>query len=392
VETLIAWSKINSGSSNVSGVNKMADAICQYVKARIGCKIKTVAMLKVQDISLTGNPISKPVGDALILEKHSQTAHIKILLCGHLDTVFDKEHEFQHPTKIDEDTLQGPGVTDMKGGILVMLSALEIFEKTPLAKNIAWKVILTPDEEIGSLASRELLETSAKDYDLALVYEPSVTTDGVFAKARNGSGNFTVVVHGKSVHAGREFHKGGNAITAASQAITQLNAINYLDDKQITINIAQIQAATALNIVPDKAVFKFNVRFRNDEESLWLQQHIDEIISNINALPNISASLHGGFTRPAKPLTPNTEKLFECLKTVAKQLNLDIKLQDTGGCCDGNNLQAYGLPTIDTLGVRGANIHSNKEYIILPSLIERTKLSAVLLLYLANNKNMFNSC
>ena len=147
--------------------------------------------------------------------------------------------------------------------------------------------------------------------------------------------------------------------------------------------MARIDGGGPFNVVPELGVVRFNVRLEQPDDAPWFQGEADKIIAEINGREGYKASLEGGFTRPPKPMTPQLTAFFNALKSVGEQLGLSIGWTPTGGCCDGNNIAAAGIPVIDTLGVRGAHIHSSKEYARLDSLVERAKLSALLLLKIA---------
>jgi glutamate carboxypeptidase len=208
---------------------------------------------------------------------------------------------------------------------------------------------------------------------------------GDLAGARKGSGNFSLIISGKAAHAGREFHLGRNAISALADAMLDLEKINH-GDHDITLNLGKVQGGGPVNIVPDKAICHFNVRVTSQNEADIAQAHIDNVVASVAEREGFSAQLVGKFTRPAKPATPQQEKLFELVTDCGSQLGLNIEFKATGGCCDGNNLAAAGLPNVDSLGVQGGNIHSHEEYVLLESLATRAKLSAMIMMRLATER------
>lgn len=309
-------------------------------------------------------------------------ANRRVLMTGHTDTVFSVDHPFQKPVWLDDNTLNGPGVADMKGGILVMLNALLAFEKTDLAAGVGWEVLLSPDEETGSLASAAVLAERAAAADIGLTYEPALA-DGTLAGARKGSGNYTVVVRGKAAHAGREFHEGRNAVVALSKIIGELASLT--DGRPgLTVNTAVIDGGVAPNVVPDMAWCRFNVRLEKPEDAPWFEAEVARIIKKADAAEGYSAMLHGRISRPPKALTKANILLMDAIKDCGLELGLDINYVPTGGCCEGNNLAAAGLPNVDTLGVRGGMIHSADEFVLVDSFSERAKLSALVLMAFAS--------
>src|SRR5690606_8292139 len=171
---------------------------------------------------------------------------------------FAENSPFQRVVTRDDGALNGPGIADMKGGISVMLGALEAFEAHPLKDRVGWTALLSPDEEIGSPGSAPLLAELGARGHIGLTYEPAMA-DGTLAGERKGSGNYHLIVHGKAAHAGRAFHEGANAIAGAAMIATRLHALNG-QREGVTVNVAKIAGGGPLNVVADNAVVRFNVR------------------------------------------------------------------------------------------------------------------------------------
>ena len=377
-----AWSLVNSGSHNLAGLENMGElALAAF--AALDTEHEVIETKAGEHVNASGDVESISFGPVYHFKKRP-AANRKVLLTGHLDTVFPKTHPFTSTRYLDDNTLNGPGVADMKGGIIVMLVALEALERSPYADSLGYEVILNCDEEIGSFGSAPILAQRAKAADFGMTFEPALP-DGTLAGRRKGSGNFTLVVRGLAAHAGREFEKGVNAVHALSHFITELHALNG-KKKGVTINPAIIEGGTATNIVPDLAILRFNVRVEDEAQEKWFKDSYKKIIGKFKEVKGLTIESHGHFNRPPKKLTPANEKLFEILKRCGKDIGVDVAWQATGGCCDGNNLAAVGLPNIDTLGVRGGKIHTEHEFALLDSFTERAKLSALLLLnYAAGN-------
>ena len=265
----------------------------------------------------------------------------------------------------------------MKGGLVVMLHALAAFERSPHADTLGWDVLINADEEIGSPASSQFFSEIKSRYQAVLVYEPAMNAKGTLAKNRKGSGKLTVVATGKAAHAGRAFYEGRNAICFLAEAVTAIHALNGLRDG-VTINVGIVAGGDALNVVPDKAVAKLDVRITLPEDEYWVRQQLDTIIKQLRRTDD-SLTVYGRFDRPVKRVNTSTERLFARIQHLGQSLGLTLDWQDSGGCCDGNNFGAHGLPVIDTLGVRGGDIHSANEFILLDSLVERASLSMLLL-------------
>ncbi len=378
-DRLRAWCAINSGSGNLAGLTLMHGALREAF-GELGEVVETLPATPHKIVTSEGELVEQPVGDMLRLVKRPQ-APVRVLFSGHMDTVFAADHPFQNEKFLDNDTLNAPGAADMKGGLLVMLYALKTIEQSSLAERIGYEVLINADEEIGSHGSAAQLTAAASHAQFACVYEPALA-DGTLAGARKGSGNFAAVFDGKSAHAGREHHLGRNAIVAAAEFAAGISALTGGRD-QLTVNVARIDGGGPNNVVPDLGIVRFNVRVEQPEDTDWFLGKVQTLISSIDEREGFAAKLTGGFTRPPKPMTPKLLAFFNALKTAGADLGLEIDWKPTGGCCDGNNIAAAGIPVIDTLGVRGANIHSADEYACLDSLVERAKLSALLLLKIA---------
>lgn len=381
-EALIDLSNINSGSFNAAGVRASAEALARLY-APLGASVEWIEVAPYQSTNDKGLRVQRPLGPALRLRKRPE-APLQVFCCGHLDTVFAADSAFQKASLIDANTLNGPGVADLKGGMVALQMALTALEAHPLAERIGWTVLMNPDEEIGSRSSVPLLKEAAQQHQFGLIYEPAYP-DGNLASARKGSGNFDVIVHGRAAHAGRDFAAGRNAIVAAADFLRELNALNG-QRGALTINPGYVHGGGALNVVPDTAVFKFNVRTELPEDECWMQEQLDLLMTRLNARDGLRCELVGGFTRPPKIVDARMQRLIDHVADCGRQLGLGLQFKPTGGCCDGNNLAAYGLPNLDNMGVVGGDIHSDREWMRLDSLAERAKLSALLLLRMADGE------
>ncbi len=380
--SLVLLSATNSGSFNLKGLDRMCGHLTDMT-APLNGQLEFISLEPVCRINHKGETEHLPVGKALHMHKRLD-APLKVLLSCHMDTVFPENSDFQQSVLLDKNILKGPGVADAKGGIVVMLTALAALENSPWANNIGWEILITPDEEIGSPGSATLLDRLAGNSDLGLVFEPSFP-DGGLALARSGSGNFTAVARGRSAHAGRDFHEGRNAICALSDFVRAIDDLNG-QKGGVTVNPGFIRGGGPENIVPDLAVLRFNIRIPTPEDQAWVLTQLDRIKDTLNRKEGVHIELHGRFNRRPKVLNRANHRLIELIDTCGNELGIKLGWQDTGGCCDGNNLAAAGLPNVDNLGVRGGNIHSTDEYVHLESLTERTKLSALFLMRLASGE------
>ncbi|GAK33608.1 carboxypeptidase G2 [alpha proteobacterium Q-1] len=380
VDQVIAWSKINSGSGNLDGLRRMGETL-EDAFAKTGADCTLLPLSPVRMISLKGEDQSLELGPCRLFSIRPQAPR-RILLTGHIDTVFAADHPFQTPRWLDDQTLNGPGVADMKGGLIVMLHALLAVERSGAWEDFdfsdfGWDVLISADEEIGSLGSAAYLAERAAFARIGLTYEPALA-DGTLAGARKGSGNFSFVVRGRAAHAGREFALGRNAVVMMAELITQLDALNG-QRSGVTINPAVIAGGAAPNIVPDSAVLRFNVRVESDADAQWVREGLMAISKDIGAREGFQVSLHGDFNRPPKPIGPRNQALFDIVSACGEAMDIGISYRATGGCCEGNNLAAANLPNVDTLGVRGGDIHSADEYVLVESFAERARLSALII-------------
>ena len=373
-----AWSAVNTGTANLAGLAEQAAMLAEAFAVLPGT-VELVDPAPVTAIAADGSAFEKPHGQHLVVRVRPQ-ANRRILLTGHMDTVFPVDHPFQHQTWLDGETLNGPGVADMKGGIALMLHALLAFEASGHAAALGYDVLINSDEETGSLASAALIAELAQGKLAALTYEPAALPDGTLAHERGGTGNYSITFTGKSAHAGRNPHEGRNAIVAAADLILRLKA---LETDEITINPAKLEGGAANNVVPDHAVLRFNVRPRNVEAGAAFDHALNYLLVDIQAAHQVATHRHGGVTRPPKKVDARAQALFDLVRECGAELGQDIRWQSSGGVCDGNNIAACGVPVVDTMGVCGGAIHSPDEYLIVPSLVTRAALSARVITRLA---------
>lgn len=382
VTLLDHWSNINSWTDNLVGLSSMRSAL-RTAFASLDAEIHEIPLPPRLTIDSAGNVVEKPQGDALSITKHP-SAPIRVFLGGHMDTVYPASHPFQMTEHVNDNILRGPGVTDMKGGLVVLLKSLEALEQSPFAGKIGWEVLINSDEETGSTSSKPLLVQCARRNHIGLLFEPSLP-DGSIVSARKGSMNYTVIARGKTAHAGRDFHKGRNAISALARFIINIEALNDIK-KEITVNVGRIEGGEAINIVPDLAVCHFNIRMRDPEDMPSLIAAVEHEVEAGQSQEGISLTLHENAVRPPKPFNDMQRALFDMMQDCGKDLDLDLQWKPSGGVCDGNILFAEGLPTIDTLGVIGDHIHTSEEYVLLDSLTERAALTTYFFMKLANQE------
>jgi len=368
------WVAVNSGTRNLTGLATMAGLLADAFSVLPG-DLTLVEPAPVEMVDTSGTVQSLAHGRHLHLRVRPQ-APVQMLFTGHMDTVFPADHPFQSATWLPNGILNAPGAADMKGGLSLMLAALRAVEATPAAARFGYEVVINSDEETGSFASAALIAQAAQGKVAALTYEPALP-DGTLAGARGGTGNFSIVVRGRSAHAGRNPRDGRNALVAAADLALRLSQL-MTDD--LSVNPARIEGGGPNNVVPDLAILRVNFRPASPEAIERAGAAVHALADAIAAEHDVSVHVHGGFNRPPKPLDPGAERLFGLVKQAGADLDIPVAWKATGGVCDGNNIAACGVPVVDTMGARGGAIHSQEEFLIPDSLPERAALSALTIL------------
>jgi glutamate carboxypeptidase len=377
------WAGINSGTDNLKGLSATASLLADAFGSLHG-KVELIEPAPVERVLTDGSVVQVEHGRHLVATVRPE-APIQLLLTGHMDTVFPVDHPFQEQQWLADGMLNGPGVADMKGGIAIMLAALSAADAQDMFHKVGYQVMINSDEETGSASSAELIKTLARGKLAAFTYEPTALPDGTLAGARAGSGNFSIIITGRSAHAGRNPQEGRNALLAAADLALRLK---QLTREGLSVNPAKIDGGSPNNVVPDHAVLRVNLRPHTPEIEAQSHDEIRQLIKQIAKEHDVAIHLHGGFGRPPKPLDPQSEKLFGLVKQCGADLGLNIGWKSTGGVCDGNNIAACGIPVVDTMGVRGGSIHSAQEFLITESLVERAQLSTLTLLRIAQQGHL----
>ena len=366
-QLLTRWCDQNSGSENFSGLAAMLELLHREFSRLPGAKAERVALA-----GTSARALRVQVRPA---------APLQVFLSGHYDTVYGADHPFQKCEFLAPEKLRGPGTADMKGGLVVMLAALQAFEKTPPAARLGYEILLGPDEETGSQGSAPLLEGSARRHRLGLVFEPA-RANGDLVRSRKGTGIFTLTCHGRAAHAGRDPAAGRNAILALCEI---LPPIARLPDELpgVMVNVGTIRGGGTANIVPDLAEAVINARVTNAGDDALFLKRLYEICAPLHAREGYRLEIGGGFNRGPKVETPAEIALFAEWRKCGREFGLSLDWQHVGGGSDGNILAAAGLPNLDGLGCVGDHLHSPEEYCHLPSLGQRAQVAALFLHRLA---------
>lgn len=371
------WAAINSGSGNLDGLATTADLLADAFSALPG-ELTLVEPEPVDRVLSDGTVTTVAHGRHLLMTVRPECP-TQLLFTGHMDTVFPADHSFQSLRWLDDGTLNGPGVADMKGGIAVMLAALNAAESSGKLAQTGYQILINSDEEVGSPSSAQLIAQLTQNKLAALTYEPALP-DGTLAGERGGSGNFSIIISGKSAHAGRNPDDGRNALLAAADLALRLK---QLSREGLSVNPAKIDGGGPNNVVPDHAILRVNFRPRTPEIVQQTDVDLRRVIADIEREHDVRAHLHGSFGRPPKPIDDEAAKLFGLVKRCGADLGITVAWRSSGGVCDGNNIAACGVPVVDTMGVRGGSIHSSDEFLIVESLVERAQLSALTIMRLS---------
>ncbi len=386
VEPMLAevqrWASVNSGSANLAGLAKTAGMLAQSFAVLPGAT-ELAEAARTERVNTDGSITLCEHGRHIITTVRAD-APVQFLFTGHMDTVLAETHEFQHLTWMPDDNLNGPGVADMKGGLSVLLNALKAIEETKTnggnVPDFGYQILINSDEEVGSPSSAPLITRLAAGKNAALTFEPAALPDGTLAGARAGSGNFSIIINGTPAHAGRNPDDGRNALLAAADLALRLKALTR---DGLSVNPAKIDGGGPNNVVPDHAILRVNMRPYSPEIEIQAAAEMRRLIASVEQDHQVTTHLHGGFSRPPKPISDRSAALFALVRQCGIDLGLSIAWQNSGGVCDGNNIAACGIPVVDTMGVRGGNIHSSAEYLIPESLPERARLAALTILRMA---------
>lgn len=395
------WVQIRSGSYDIEGLSRMAEAL-KGAFSVLGGEMEELALPPQRIIDSNGHPKDVPLGKALRFRKRPG-APLQVFLGIHYDVVYG-DSQFASPcvtaagaagpgteargvmseVRSDGDVLHGSGAADAKGGLVILLKALETLESSPHAAGLGWEVLLNPDEEIGSPGSLPYLREAAGRNHLGLLFEPCLP-DGNLVSIRKGSGNFTAVMRGRSAHAGRDPHLGRNAVSALAEFIVDFDRFGRTQPG-ISVNMGQLEGGGPVNRVPDLALGRFNLRVRSAEDQVEAEAYMRKAVEEFNRRDGFSLEIHGEFRSPPKVPEGPALGLQRMVTECGKELGLDLRWESSGGVSDGNKLAAAGLPNVDTLGALGGNIHSGEEFLRLGSLVERARLAGLLLFKLATGE------
>jgi len=357
---------IESGTFLKDGVDRVGRALAREYEA-LGFRVH------VDEQQERGNNL---------LIAHPEARNPEILIIAHMDTVFPEGTVAQRPFSRDERYAYGPGVYDMKASQITTLYAIKHLMETGSDSYKNVQIILNSDEEVGSVHSRKLIEEQAKSKKYALIVEPS-DEDGTLVTGRRGGGKYYLTVAGVAAHSGAEPEKGRSAIAELAHKIIKLHALTD-PEKGIHANVGVIGGGTSSNTIAPHAYAYIDVRMETQQQAEELDFRIREICSRAD-IPGTSLELKGGITRPPMIKTEASERLLKVVQEEALKLGEAVTDKKVGSGSDGNLTAALGVATIDALGPRGGKAHSKEEYLVIESLVPRTKLLANLIARLSSN-------
>ncbi len=297
------------------------------------------------------------------------------LLIGHCDTVWPPNTLETMPLVIEGNIMRGPGVYDMKAGLVQMLWALKTIRILGVKTAVSPVVFINSDEEIGSPESRITILELAQQVDRAFVIEPAMGSEGKLKTARKGVGRFHINITGKAAHAGLDPENGVSAILALSHIIQTLFALNE-PDKDITVNVGVVKGGVLSNVVAPESEAWVDVRALTAADAERVEAAIQQLQP---PMPGIQIEVTGGFNRPPMERTSGTEKLWQMAVEIGQSLGIELAEGMAGGGSDGNLTSLY-TPTLDGLGAVGDGAHAPHEFIYIDKLVERTALLVNLLL------------
>jgi glutamate carboxypeptidase len=315
------------------------------------------------------------LGDSLVARWRG-SGGVRLLLIGHLDTVYPPGWTADHPFSIDGDRARGPGTADMKAGVLAGLYAVEALLATGFDRFAEIAYILNSDEEIGSPSSTGLIRREAHGRDAVLVLEAG-RANGNIVSARKGLAPFDLTVMGRAAHAGVEPQAGRSAILELANQTVALHKLND-HERGITVNVGVVEGGTRRNVVAAEATAKIDVRARTVAD-------LESTISAMYALaaqPTVADTtviLRGGIDKPPMERTAATERLIAWCEEAAADAGFAVRDTATGGGSDGNTTAAMGVPTLDGLGPVGGGAHSPDEWVSIPSIVPRVAMLAGLM-------------
>ena len=358
IEDTIYLAQHQSPTIQKTHVEKCADAVTELIRQRLG--LDPTAVFPQEN---RGRHLYYQIGEG----------RPKALMLGHYDTVWNID---DLPLKREGNKLSGPGVYDMKYGIVAGIWVIKALLATGGLDGCIG-LFLNSDEEMGSRTSRVHFEPIAKEYPNALILEPAMP-DGAVKVGRKATGNFLIKINGIAAHAGTDYAKGRSAILEAAYLTEQLFAMTDLDNGT-SVNVGVISGGTKSNVIAAQAEMQVDIRVTKASEG----ERLTKMISALQPrLDGVTLEITGGINRPPYEFTPANQMLFAVASEAAAEYGIDLQHAMVGGGSDGNFTSAWGIPTLDGLGPVGDGAHAAKEHLMIDASLQHTAFLANLLLKL----------
>ena len=360
-ELLARLVNIDCGTYDKAGVDQVGDSLAQRLAGL--------------EFDVQRDP-QEAFGDHVIGYKPGDGDQ-RILFVGHMDTVFPAGTAQKRPFRIAGGRAYGPGVADMKGGIVCLIYALEALKSAApeTYRQIAMDVVFNSDEEVLSPTSTPIIASRAKNVQAACVFEPA-RPGGEYVIQRKGVGKYMMRVAGRAAHAGAQPEDGRSAIEEMAHKVLALHALTDFA-AGTNVNVGVIRGGERPNVVADEAYAEIDIRVADQSTAEATDERIHEIAAT-SRVPDTTCELSGGLQFPPMLPTEASTRLFETLQTAGRKLDLNLRGIATGGGSDGNH-SAQFAPTIDGMGPQGGGAHSDREYVETATLAERAKVTALFL-------------
>jgi glutamate carboxypeptidase len=357
---------VDCGSYTREGVNRIAD-LCQQRFEAGGWAVERHAHAPAEGEGRLGD---------LVIGRLRSSGGPRVLMIGHTDTVFDAGTVAERPFAIDGDRATGPGVSDMKGGLLLGFFAVEVLQEAGFDGFGSITYVCNPDEEIGSPWSRDAIKAEAADADAAFVLE-GARENGDIVSARKGVSDYSIEIVGRAAHAGVEPERGRSAILEAAHKTVALQALNG-GWPGVTVNVGIVHGGTRPNVVAERCVLEVDVRAPEEASFREAEAAVEEIARE-HTVPDLTVHVTGGGWHRPMEKKEGGARLAELAIGVAAGLGFELRDAATGGASDANTTSSAGVPTLDGLGPIGGDDHSPKEWLDLTSVVPRISLLAGLL-------------
>jgi len=360
LDGLKPWIECESPTYDAAAVNRMMD-LAAYDLAAAGAEIERI-------------PGRMGFGGSVRARfPHKNFGQPGILVSGHLDTVHPLGTIAQNPWRIEDGLCYGPGIQDMKGGNFVTVEALRQIRLAGLETPLPVTVLFTPDEEVGTPSTRELIEMEARKNKVVLVPEPA-GPDGMATTGRFAIARFNLKTIGRPSHAGARLGEGRSAIAAMARKILE---VEEMTSEDCTFSVGVIHAGQWVNCVSSECSAEALSMAKRQED---LDAGVEKMLAHAGEANDVIVEVTRGVTRPVWEPNDGTMALYGIAREAARELGFDMGHRSSGGGSDGNFTGALGIPTLDSLGVRGKGAHTLEEHIEVASLTERAQLMAELFL------------